>query len=62
MKKPHDLAIRVGINALLSLTHNRISRVREFYEEGVRVPLGSTTDLTPPSASWSHTPHVCTRS
>ena len=34
MKKPHDLTIKIVIDALLSLTHNRISRLREFYDEG----------------------------
>ena len=49
MKKPHDLAIKIVIDALLSLTHNRISRLREFYDEGVRhfdIGLGDLKDQT----------------
>ena len=36
MKKPHDLGIKIFIDALLNLTHSRISRLREFYDEGER--------------------------
>ena len=36
MKKPDNLGTKIFINALLSHTHSRISRLREFYDEGER--------------------------
>ena len=55
MKKPHDLlAINIVIDALLSRTHNRISRLREFYDEGVRhfdIGLDDLKEQTDPLTS-----------
>ena len=59
MKKSHDLGIKIFINALLDVTHSRISILREFYDEGERhftienKDLGDRTDhLTQEEWDW----------